>query len=221
MYRFVSVLVAILVMATIIWQNQPETIAASTRTGAQAQEKKKTEENSKEGKVDKQETKRETSYNELNRFESWVILQKGTERAGTGKLEHNKKKGTYICRRCNAELYKSDHKFDSNCGWPAFDDEIKGAVRRQRDKDGYRTEILCANCDGHLGHVFLGERMTEKNTRHCVNSVCMKFIPEGEKLPAKIILETAAEKKRRLREEAKTKQEAEKSKEKTEVDKKD
>ncbi|TWT97318.1 methionine-R-sulfoxide reductase [Neorhodopirellula pilleata] len=125
-------------------------------------------------------------YNPLNQFERWVIEQKGTERAGTGGYTENKKEGTYICRRCNAKLYRSGDKFESHCGWPSFDDEIKGAVRRQTDADGYRIEILCANCDGHLGHVFHGERMTEKNTRHCVNSVSMKFIPKGKKIPPMI-----------------------------------
>lgn len=123
------------------------------------------------------------NYNPLNKFERWVLLQKGTERAGTGLYTENKRKGTYICRRCNAKLYRSADKFDSHCGWPSFDDEIKGSVKRQTDADGYRIEILCSNCDGHLGHVFQGEQMTAKNTRHCVNSVSMKFIPEGKKLP--------------------------------------
>jgi peptide methionine sulfoxide reductase msrA/msrB len=122
-------------------------------------------------------------YNKLTSEEQRVILNKGTEYPNTGIYLKNKEKGTYICKQCNAPLYKSEDKFDSHCGWPSFDDEIPGAVKRVTDADGRRTEIVCANCEGHLGHVFLGERFTTKNTRHCVNSISMRFIKSGETLP--------------------------------------
>ena len=116
-------------------------------------------------------------YNELSAEEKRVIINKGTEMPYTGKLNDNKKNGTYVCKQCENPLYYSTSKFDSHCGWPSFDDEIKGAVKRIPDADGRRTEIVCNHCKGHLGHVFLGEGFTPKNTRHCVNSISLKFIP--------------------------------------------
>ncbi|HBC77929.1 MAG TPA: methionine sulfoxide reductase [Bacteroidales bacterium] len=116
-------------------------------------------------------------YNSLSKQESYVIENKGTEAPFTGKFTDYTGKGTYVCRKCGSALYYSSSKFKSDCGWPSFDDEIKGAVKRYPDPDGMRTEIVCANCDAHLGHVFTGERLTAKNIRHCVNSVSIDFVP--------------------------------------------
>lgn len=115
-------------------------------------------------------------FNELSPEESRVIDHKGTEMPFTGEYNDHYESGTYICRKCETALYRSEDKFKSGCGWPSFDDEIEGAVKRVPDADGRRVEIICTNCGGHLGHVFEGERFTDKNTRHCVNSISMKFI---------------------------------------------
>lgn len=132
-----------------------------------------------------------TQYNALSEFESYVIQKKGTERAFVGEYTDLHDPGTYVCRQCNAPLYLATHKFSSHCGWPSFDDEIEGAVERHLDEDGERTEITCRNCGGHLGHVFFGEGYTDKDTRHCVNSVSMKFFAEGKPLPPVIKLPAA------------------------------
>ena len=115
-------------------------------------------------------------FNVLTAEEERVIVYKGTEYPWTGKFNKHYEAGYYVCRRCDAPLYRSEHKFDSGCGWPAYDDTVEGAVKEVPDADGRRIEIVCANCGGHLGHVFKGERFTPKNARHCVNSVSIDFV---------------------------------------------
>jgi methionine-R-sulfoxide reductase len=123
---------------------------------------------------------KQENWNALTPEERHVIEEKGTERAFTGEYWNHKAAGTYICRRCNTPLYRSSDKFDSGCGWPSFDDELPGAVLRKPDNTFgmRRVEIVCANCKGHLGHVFEGERFTSKDTRHCVNSLSIRFVAD-------------------------------------------
>jgi peptide-methionine (R)-S-oxide reductase len=127
------------------------------------------------------------AYNNLTNEESHIIEDKGTERPFTGEYDDFYKEGIYICRRCNNPLFTSKAKFDAGCGWPAFDEHFSGAVLQIPDEDMMRTEIQCANCKAHLGHVFTGEKLTEKDTRHCVNSLSITFIPEGQELPKVLV----------------------------------
>lgn len=168
----------------------PMAIAMIPPKDSKNEEKQVTKSEESKGKNSAKKVEQPLKYNRLTQEEQRVLLFKGTERAFTGKYTDSKRDGTYICKRCNAPLYDSKDKFHSGCGWPSFDDEIEGAVKRQIENDGTgRIEIVCACCGGHLGHVFEGERFTTKNTRHCVNSVSMKFIARGTELPKVIRLD--------------------------------
>ena len=160
----------------------------ASKDGVPAKENEGNEDSKSESAKTKKSTplrkskKMSDPFNKLTSEEAYVILKKGTEARDKGYTNH-KAQGTYICKRCNAPLYNSTDKFESHCGWPSFDSEIKGSVKREIDADGSRIEIVCENCGGHLGHVFHGEQYTAKNTRHCVNSISMKFIAKGKELP--------------------------------------
>ncbi len=125
-----------------------------------------------------------SKINTLTTLEKYVLIDKGTERAFSGKYVHTKENGIYRCKVCDAPLYRSSDKFDSHCGWPSFDDAIPGAIKEVPDEDGRRIEIVCANCGAHLGHVFKGEGYTAKNIRHCVNSVSLNFEKKKAQTPA-------------------------------------
>ena len=131
----------------------------------------------REAVIDRMGEPNPTGFRKLTRAEERVIVHKGTEPPFSGEYDHQFAAGTYVCKRCGNPLYESDAKFDSGCGWPAFDREVAGAVAQVRDPDGERTEIQCARCGAHLGHVFVGERLTARNVRHCVNSISMLFVP--------------------------------------------
>jgi methionine-R-sulfoxide reductase len=176
---------AIVFGMTALWGWSAAPPKSDGSNGKDPQESKETAKVPAKAKNTKEKKKMpdEPDYNKLTAEERWVILSKGTEYAFTGRYTDYFVEGTYICKRCNAPLYKSDDKFHSGCGWPAFDDEIKDSIHREVDPDGQRIEITCKNCGGHLGHVFEGEMLTKKNSRHCVNSISIRFVPKNKDLP--------------------------------------
>ena len=191
MFRFLAIFFSILALlvfaaATMIKRDKP----ARAETEAYPND---TQTSFVSGQQPSSPTNSMTQYNKLTAEEARVIIHKGTESPDSwsykGEYTKTDAQGLYVCRQCNSPLYTSEHKFQSSCGWPAFDDEVEGAVRREVDADGRRTEILCENCGGHLGHVFKGEGYTSKNTRHCVNSVSMKFYAKGTEPPKTIVLD--------------------------------
>lgn len=127
-------------------------------------------------------------YNELTPEEKRIIEDKGTEYPFTGEYDDFYQQGTFICKKCNLPLFSSKSKFDAHCGWPAFDESFPNALKRLRDPDGFRIEIECSNCNAHLGHEFLGENLTDKNARQCVNSISIKFVKEGDQIPNTILI---------------------------------